>query len=604
VAKPKGRLELTWTDKDKCLVSVADGKYDYSFAEPDDPRVVEIRLLREVDHYANSSSSLDDAGLPGPFTDNVLITGDAMHALEALRKTPEWAAKYRGKIKMAYMDPPFNTGQAFSNYDDNIEHSIWLTMIRDRVRQIRDLLSEDGTLWVHLDDVEAHRCRLILDEELGEGNFLASITWEKLYARKSNNKSFSPNHDVILVYGMSAQSRLKKLAATDEVLARYKNPDNDPRGPWQSVSFSVRTDDPAKRGEYRYEVELPSGRMVTPPKGRHWNGKKARFIDLVAEGLIWFGAKGDSLPRYKHFVEPDDIGLVPQTIWTRLEVGDNDVAKKDLKRLFPDKEDVFDTPKPELLLERIIQLATEPGDTVLDCFGGSGTTAAVAHKMRRRWITSELVPKTVSEFIIPRLKLVIEGLDGGGISSKTTRLAADDVTLPFGIDASEAHQFNRLLRKIVADSEFDLDVETLSNLKAATKTVSTAKRSWFDGGGFTHYEVQASMYDIDPSGDVFLSSEAHSDNWKRALAAQLGFTYISDDTVFSGARGKQKLAVVDGVVDEVVVRAVVEHLAYGERAIIIGKIVLPAASRLIGDLSPGSRLRKAPGEVFTRRTVR
>lgn len=287
--KHTGRLELTWTDKDKTLLSNGDGKYDYTFVQPSDYRVSEVRLLHKIERVEFPCTEDLPDGHPEPTTDNLLIGGDAMHALDALAKMPEYADKYLGKVKLVYIDPPFNTGQAFSNYEDNIEHSIWLTMLRDRLRQIKPLLAKDGSVWVHLDDTEVHRCRVVMDEELGADNFIASITWEKLYARKSNNRGFSPNHDTLLVYGKTSDGHVGQLAATPELLARYQNWDNDPRGVWQSVSFSVRTDNPERREEYRYEVELPSGRKVWPPPGRHWNGKRAHYEDLLSQKLIWFG---------------------------------------------------------------------------------------------------------------------------------------------------------------------------------------------------------------------------------------------------------------------------------------------------------------------------
>ena len=604
MAKHKGRLELTWTDKDKALLSTGDGKYDYTFADPNDPRVLEVRLLHSSEEYEAPTPEERPADLPAPTSDNLLITGDAMHALDALSKTPEWADKYLGKVKLVYIDPPFNTGQAFANYEDNIEHSIWLTMLRDRLRQIQPLMAEDGSIWVHLDDVEAHRCRVVMDEELGAENFLASITWEKLYARKSNNRGFSPNHDVLLVYGVGPKASVGQLAATEDLISRYKNPDDDPRGPWQSVSFSVRTDDPAKRTEYRYEVELPSGRTVGPPPGRHWNGKRPRFDQLRADNLIWFGAKGDSPPRYKHFVGLDAIGLVPQTIWTREEVGDNDTAKKDLKRLFPDRADVFDTPKPELLLERIIHLTTQPGDVVLDFFGGSGTTAAVAHKMGRRWILSELIPETVKDYIIPRLNMVLSGGDAGGISTRTQRLAADDVELPEGMTALEAQEFTRLLSKVVKNSEQEFDKTAVKELKAATKTKQVETQLWHGGGGFAHFLVGPSMYEVDEDGDVYLSEAATNGAWSKSVAAQLRFTLTPEHPVFCGVRGRQRLAVIDGVADDVVIRTVVEHLGQKERAVIVAKVILPEAEELLAELSPGSRIKKAPRDLFPKRTVK
>lgn len=373
--KPQ-KLELTWFNKDKALIPTENGKYGYTWVDPKDPRYCETHTI-VVDEVVRAAQSPKEDGTEyseradlQPTEDNLVIVGESGDVLEALTRVPELAEKYVGQVKCIYIDPPFNTAQTFANYEDNLEHSIWLTMMRDRLVHLRTLLSNEGSIWVHLDNVENHRMRVVLDEVFGAGNFVAEVVWEKLYARKSNNAHFSPNHDQILVYSKASPS-LNKIDPPEELVSRYKNPDEDPRGPWQSVSFSVRTDDPAKRGDYRYEVKLPSGRLIGPPEGRHWNGKRHRYESLLNQELLWFGASGDSRPREKVFLDFDKLAVVPMTIWPREEVGDNDEAKKGLKKLLPEIADVFPTPKPERLIERIIQIATEPGDLVLDVFGGS-----------------------------------------------------------------------------------------------------------------------------------------------------------------------------------------------------------------------------------------
>ncbi|WP_328328673.1 MULTISPECIES: site-specific DNA-methyltransferase [unclassified Streptomyces] len=195
----QGRLELTWTDKDKTLLSTGDGRYDYTFVDPTDYRVSEVRLLHEADRVEAPTPASRPAELPEPTTDNLLITGDAMHALDALAKIPAYSEKYAGKVKLVYIDPPFNTGQAFAQYEDNITHSIWLTLLRDRIRQIRPLLADDASVWVHLDHMESHRCRVVLDEELGENNFVAEVAWQKADSPRNDSKLLSTSQDTILV---------------------------------------------------------------------------------------------------------------------------------------------------------------------------------------------------------------------------------------------------------------------------------------------------------------------------------------------------------------------------------------------------------------------
>lgn len=235
----QGRLELTWTNKDKTLLSMGDGRYDYTFADPLDPRVQEVRVLHEADRVELEKPETRPADLPTPTVENLLITGDAMHVLDSLLKTPEWAEKYLGQIKLVYIDPPFNTGQAFEHYEDNIEHSIWLTMLRDRIRQIKPLLTEDGSVWVHLDDVQVHRCRVVMDEQFGAKGFVGTVVWQKRYSRESR-PAIGEAHDSILVYAKNVD-RFKmsrnKVARTGA--KEYRNPNDDPRGPWRIVPMNA-----------------------------------------------------------------------------------------------------------------------------------------------------------------------------------------------------------------------------------------------------------------------------------------------------------------------------------------------------------------------------
>lgn len=600
----QGRLELTWTNKDLALLSVRDGKYHYEFVDPHDPRVLEVRLLDRVGRVEADPPDDRPADLPEPTTDNLLITGDAMHALDALTKTPEHAAKYLGKAKLAYIDPPFNTGQAFEHYEDNIEHSIWLTLLRDRIRQIKPLLAPEGSLWVHLDDMEVHRCRAVLDEELGEDAFVATIVWQKRYSR-DNRPAIGTVHDYILVYAPQGPSRWKQIRnrIPRTSSSQYRNPNNDVNGPWRPIPLDVQGGH-ATASQF-YDVTTPSGRVVRPANGRAWSVTQPVMEAMRERGELYFGLNGDGMPNTIRYLK-DDEGLVPWTWWPEIEVGNNDESKKEIVALFGENT-VFDTPKPERLMERIITIASDPGDLVLDCFAGSGTTAAVAHKMGRRWITVELSESTATTFLIPRLTGVVEGTDGIGISVREAEGFVDE-DLTGVIKTDDAKVLVRALAAVAKTGELEsVDAtqleELVKELRGRLKPAKTPA-SVVRGGGFTHLAVGPSMYEVDGDGDVFLSRQATNGAWSRSVAAQLKFALTADHPVFCGVRGRQRLAVIDGVADEVVVRTVLENLANRERAVIVAKAVLPEAEQLLGELSPGSRIRKAPEDLFPKRTVK
>ena len=272
-----------------------------------------------------------------------------------------------------------------------------------------------------------------------------------------------------------------------------------------------------------------------------------------------------------------------------------------MRGLFPGLTS-FTTPKPERLIERIVQIASNPGDLVLDCFAGSGTTAAVAHKMGRRWVTVELQPSTVETFIVPRLTKVVDGKDPGGITSKKERVAVAD--LPEGMSPEEAQQFNTLLTR-AAKAVDGLDPATLKALRTATRTRDEVTVQWEGGGGFTIAHMGPSMYDVDDeTGDVFLSRHATNGAWSKAIAGQLRFTLTPDHPVFCGVRGRQRLAVIDGVANETIINTIVEQLGDREKAVIVAKAVTAEAATLLQQLSPGSRIRKAPGDLFPKGTTK
>lgn len=589
--KPKGRLELTWMGKDSALIPAEDGKYDYSWVTPTDPRALEVKSI-------NPTAIIGAADGPTGADENLLIVGDSGDALRSLGTFPEYASRYLGAVKLVYIDPPFNTSQTFEHYNDQLEHSIWLTMMRDRIRDIKPLLASDASIWVHLDDAEVHRMRVLLDEEFGAGNFIAEVIWQKVYSPKNSAKHLSVDQDYLLVYALNADLwRPNQLPRTASMDAAYRNPDDDPRGPWKPGDLLANK--PYSLG--RYPIATPSGRQIAgPPPGRYWRVSAETLGAMDTDGRIYWGPNGDNVPAVKRFLS-EVRGAVPKTLWTYSEVGHNQTAKNEIQTLFPGVSP-FTTPKPEALIERIIQIASNPGDLVLDCFAGSGTTAAVAHKMGRRWVTVELQPSTVETFIVPRLTRVVDGKDLGGITSKKERVAVAD--LPEGMSPEDAQQFNTLLTR-AAKAVDGLDPATLKALRAATRTRDAVTVQWEGGGGFTVAHMGPSMYDVDDeTGDVFLSQHATNGAWSKAIAGQLRFTLTPGHPVFCGVRGRQRLAVIDGVANETIINTIVEQLGDREKAVIVAKAVTAEAATLLQQLSPGSRIRKAPGDLFPKGTTK
>ena len=372
----KGKLELTWV-----------GKYEEEKLEP--------RILIE-----DKSKTYGDSD-----TENMLIHGDNLLALKALE------GEYTGKVKCIYIDPPYNTGNAFEHYDDGIEHSIWLSMIKSRMEILWNLLDKEyGSIWVSIDDDEMPYLRILMDEICGRQNFIASNVWQKRYSRE-NREAIGDVHEYILVYAPNPNKfksgRNKIPVGLDEMKA-YKNPNNDPKGPWRPVPMTAQAGHATK--DQFYEIVTPTGVVHTPPEGRCWSLSKSTYEKLLSEGRIYFGKTGDSQPNtIRYFSEVE--GVVPWTWWPSTDVGHTDEAKKEIYSLFG-KNNAFDTPKPERLIERILHIATNPGDLVLDAFIGTGTTCAVAHKMKRRWIGIEMGEQCY-EFCEARMKAVVDGEDGG-----------------------------------------------------------------------------------------------------------------------------------------------------------------------------------------------
>ena len=396
------RLELIWPNKDKVLLGLdGNGKPIWGTKADLEPRL--LVQLEAVGHV--NSDNLDDLYEQG---DNLLIKGDNLLALKALER------HFAGKIKCVYIDPPFNTGNAFEHYDDGLEHTIWLSMMKARLEILRKLLSAEGLLFVHIDDTEFAPLKILMDEIFGSSNFISIVIWQKAYSPVNLRKTFSNIHDYIVVYALDfEQTKVNPLSRTVEQDKRYKNPDGDPRGPWKSSDLSVG---PVVEGKV-YEIITPSGRKVLPPKGRCWVYTKERFEELVKDNRIWFGKTGKNVPSVKKFLSEVQEGIVPKSLWLRDEVGDNQEAKREIKEIFKLGDEVFATPKPERLIKRIIEIATCPGDWVLDSFLGSGTTSSVAHKLGRKWIGIEL-GEHAETLCLPRLKRVVSGEDQTGISKQ------------------------------------------------------------------------------------------------------------------------------------------------------------------------------------------
>lgn len=339
--------------------------------------------------------------------DNRLIFGDNLLALKALEQ------EFAGRVKCVFIDPPYNTGSAFTHYDDGLEHSIWLGLMRDRLEVIRRLMSDDGSLWITIDDNEAHYLKVLCDEVFGRANFVATVVWQKLHARNNSAQHLSTDHDFVLVYSRDlAKWKRNKVDRTEASDADFWNPDADPRGDWRRSDLTAAK----PYGDGKYEVVGPHGDVFAPRPNRWWSLSRTSFDELVRDNRIWWGKTGRTFPFRKRF--RSELGeLVPTTVWMHEEVGNNREAKQEITRIFG-RDDIFSTPKPERLLERVLRIATNVGDLVLDSFAGSGTTGAVAHKMGRRWIMVEL-GEHCHTHIIPRLKKVIDGDDPGGVTEST-----------------------------------------------------------------------------------------------------------------------------------------------------------------------------------------
>jgi adenine-specific DNA-methyltransferase len=342
--------------------------------------------------------------------ENLIIQGDNLQALKALLPL------YGGKVKCIFIDPPYNTQSAFEHYDDKLEHAQWLSMMYPRLQLLKELLAEDGSIWITLDDNEAHYLKVLCDEVFGRKNFISSVIWQKKYAASNDAHWFSNDHDNILVYSKDSKLfKVNRLERDEKSNKAYKNLDNDSRGLWQSDNYTCNKSINERPNLY-YPITNPNtGEIIYPKKTAVWRYSQETHLNHVKDNLIYWGKEGkNSVPRFKRFLSSiEDKGATPQSIWLWQDVGHNQDAKREQLNIH--KAEPFSTPKPEKLIQRIIQIATHTNDIVLDSFLGSGTTSAVAHKMGRCYIGIEM-GEHAKTHVIPRLEKVIEG-EQGGISS-------------------------------------------------------------------------------------------------------------------------------------------------------------------------------------------
>ena len=434
----RGEVSLVWPYKD-CVLEGGQTKeeekrkeifFNEILAQDEIDRLFDPKVLTGWKRYTVDGEEevtelkQDDNGV---IRENLLIKGNNLLALHALK------TQFCGKIKLIYIDPPYNTGSDSFGYNDSFNHSSWLTFMKNRLEMARDLLKDDGSIWINIDDDEGHYLKVLCDEVFGRENFVANVIWEKKFSPQNDAKWFSDNHDHILVFAKIKEIwRPNLLPRTQKMNKRYKNPDNDPRGPWSSGGLDAKT----YSAKYDYTIRTPSGRKVDPPKGTSWRVSKEEFEELVKDNQIWFGERGNNVPRIKRFLSNVKQGLTPTSIWFHTEVGHNQEAKQETNLVIG--SEVFKTPKPERLLHRILHIASNEDDIVLDFCAGSGVTAAVTHKMNRQWIaieqmdymetiTMERLKKIVGKKVKAEGKLIEEiEYDTGGISESVSYQGGGD----------------------------------------------------------------------------------------------------------------------------------------------------------------------------------
>ncbi len=411
----------------------------------------------------------------------MLIQGDNLLALKALEQ------EFAGRIKCIYIDPPYNTGNAFEHYDDGLEHSQWLNLISPRLKLLRQLLAEDGSIWISIDDDECHYLKVLCDEVFGRGNFVANVIWEKTDSPRMDAVYFSVRHDHILVYAKNKEkwSVNKSGYGEDDLPDHYDKTDENGRQYYlKPLRAMGGADSRTERPTLYFPITAPDGTDIYPKRqdgsdGRwRWGMEK---IQKEKDRIHWLKSKSGWTINYRIYADSATL-RPPETIWTHAEAGSNRTSKIEIKAIFSGSK-VFDTPKPERLIERVLTLATKPGDWVLDSFLGSGTTAAVAHKMGRRWVGVEL-GEHARTHCVPRLQKVVSGEDGGGISKAV---------------------------------------------------------GWQGGGGFKFYTLAPSLLNQDAYGNWVISKEYNPTQLAAAVAKHEGFRYAPDPgTYWKQARSSEK----------------------------------------------------------------
>lgn len=531
-ARYEGRLELTWTNKDRRLLAHDVGD-TFEWVDPHDHRVAEVRLLNSVTNVGDTTPDAQRA------TDNLLIRGDALHGLSSLASLPEFRDEYVGKVRLCYIDPPFNSARAFEQYDDALQHSVWLTMLRDRLTQISKLLSDDGVVWLHLDNSEVHRARMVMDEVFGADNYRNTVIWRRTTGKSAAVRNLGTMHDTLLVYAKTSTTKFRPilLPYEDKYLAgKYANSDKGGR---------YRLDNLTATGVRKGSSGQPWQGVDVTAKGLHWRAPQAleilgpeaaamttleRLDALLAAGYIQLPNKAEGTPQFKRYLDAEG-GVALGDVWADITVLNSQSKERR----------GFDTQKPEQLIERIVKIATDPGDIVLDCFVGSGTTAAVAHKLGRRWVAVERTPDTVENYILPRLKAVVEGRDDSGI---------------------------------------------------------TKSSGWSGGGGFRVLDVHPSMFERTEDDRVVVAPWATAGRLAEAVAAQASFSYDPDGAPFCGRKGKTRLAVVDGLLNPEVLDLLVSWLDEEELLTVFGTAVDPDCHAVLAELRLGSNVKKIPQSIL------
>ena len=472
---------LAWPYKD-CVLEGGMTKEDRGRNEvfwnttlaPDDiTRLFEPKVLTGWERWDAAAVAEGKAKPVGEVSkdDNLLIKGNNLLALHSLK------ARYAGEVKLIYIDPPYNTGNDGFRYNDRFNHSAWLTFMRNRLEVAKDLLSRDGAIFVNLDDGEAHYCKVLMDEVFGRDAFWGNIIWQHSVQSKNDAKTVSLHHNHLLVFGNFDRNLLPR---TDEHNKNYSNKDDDPKGPWRAGD--VRS--PNYRENLCFKLEAPDGSLIDPPD-KGWRWSKSVMQEKIASGEIIFSPDNKKITRKIYLSEQE--GRIPETIWFGKDVGTTRSAEAHLRSMFGDKIEI--TPKPEELIQRILQIATEEGDIVADFFSGSGSTAATAHKMKRKWIAVEQMDY-IQDFPIVRFKKVIEGEQGG--ISKAVEWEGGGSFVYAELAASNSAFADRI--------EASPDTATLQTIHADIQAT-----------GYLRYEVDLSAFDTDTFANLSL------DDAKRVL---------------------------------------------------------------------------------------